>query len=549
MTDAVAKRTQLELSAFDHLVATGRADPDPPAQPTQHWVNVATETLAKFKEIWGQTLHKPGPTPPPVECKSRAGGYGTLPPPGARLQWVANNPKREGTKSARRWNEYSQATTYQEYVQLNPLLAQADWHNDYKKGYVKVVGTPTVPSHLHAPPRRPPQTTTTRRSRTSNLPPSMLMALPEPSVPVAPAARTNRSAFPAPNFKQFTLANKDRMCEQGAMSLLLHRLTPGSQHTYKYSLRRWCLWRRIRGKPVLLSEDNDAEETDMMEFVYYFGVVLGYAHSTLKVTLFALRYAHILGSTSGRDIIKDKLRLKLTLLGLKRLQSSPIRKYAVSVQMLKAVIAEQRGPTWDQIMLALAISMAFFFLLRASEYISKDGKVHAEKILLADDLSICKKGVLLPWDQVNQADELLIHLRGSKADIFNEGNKLNLTLTPGAAEPPEHPLVLLRLAYAMKPAAFQGAHPFFTKDDNKTVISRAEVNKALKSAALKLGLDPDDHTTHSLRAGGATALWRAGWSPPKIKRRGRWLSDCWLTYIWPGREEADGIVEDILALK
>ena len=80
MTDAVAKRTQLELSAFDHLVATGRADPDPPAQPTQHWVNVATETLAKFKEIWGQTLHKPGPTPPPVECKSRAGGYGTLPP-------------------------------------------------------------------------------------------------------------------------------------------------------------------------------------------------------------------------------------------------------------------------------------------------------------------------------------------------------------------------------------------------------------------------------------------------------------------------------------
>ena len=30
MTDAVAERTQKELSAFDHLVATGRADPDPP---------------------------------------------------------------------------------------------------------------------------------------------------------------------------------------------------------------------------------------------------------------------------------------------------------------------------------------------------------------------------------------------------------------------------------------------------------------------------------------------------------------------------------------
>ena len=443
MTDAVAERTQNELSQFDHLVATGRADPDPPAQPIQHWVNIAAETLAKFKETWGQTLQKPGPTPPTVECDSRAGGYGTFPPPGARLQWVANNPKREGTKSAQRWIEYSQATTYHEYVQLNPLLAQADWHNDYKKGYVKVVGTPTVPSCLPAPPRMSPRTAATQRIRTSTLPSAMLMETPEPPVPVAPAARKNRSAFPVPNFTQFTLSNKDSMCAQGAVSLLLHRLTPGSQETYKYSLRRWCLWRRIRGKPVLLSEDNDAEETDMMEFVYYFGVVLGYAHSTLKVTLFALRYAHILGSTSGRDIIKDKLRLKLTLLGLKRLQSSPTRKYAVSVQMLKAVIAEQRGPTWDQIMLALAISMAFFFLLRASEYISKDGKVHTEKILLADDLSIYKKGFLLSWDQINQADELVINLRGSKTDVYNEGNKLNLTLTPGT-EPLEHPLVLLR---------------------------------------------------------------------------------------------------------
>ena len=241
-------------------------------------------------------------------------------------------------------------------------------------------------------------------------------------------------------------------------------------------------------------------------------------------------------------------RLKLTLLGLKRLQSSPTRKYAVSVKMLKAVIAEQRGPTWDQTMLALALSMAFFFLLRASEYVAKDGKVHIEKILLADDLSVYRKGVHIPISQVDQADELVINLRGSKTDIYNEGNKLNIKLTPGV-EPPEHPLILLRLAYAMKPAAFQGGHPLFTKDDNKTVISRSEVNKALKLAALKLGLDPDDHTTHSLRAGGATALWRAGWPPAKIKRRGRWLSDCWLIYyIWPGREEADGIVEDVLAL-
>ena len=80
MTDAVAERTQQELSSFDHLVATGRADPNPPAQPAQHWVTVAAEEFATIKEAWERTSPTPSPSPPLVECASRAGGYGTPPP-------------------------------------------------------------------------------------------------------------------------------------------------------------------------------------------------------------------------------------------------------------------------------------------------------------------------------------------------------------------------------------------------------------------------------------------------------------------------------------
>ena len=79
------------------------------------------------------------------------------------------------------------------------------------------------------------------------------------------------------------------------------------------------------------------------------------------------------------------------------------------------------------------------------------------------------------------------------------------------------------------------------------VLERSTVDTALKAAAVALGLDPADHATHSLRAGGATALYAIGWPPSKIQRRGRWLSDCWLLYIWPDREEAAGLMEDVVS--
>ena len=81
------------------------------------------------------------------------------------------------------------------------------------------------------------------------------------------------------------------------------------------------------------------------------------------------------------------------------------------------------------------------------------------------------------------------------------------------------------------------------------VLERSTVDTALKAAAVALGLDPADHATHSLRAGGATALYAIGsqWPPSKIQRRGRWLSDCWLLYIWPDREEAAGPMEDVVS--
>ncbi|EGZ19599.1 hypothetical protein PHYSODRAFT_435673, partial [Phytophthora sojae] len=48
---------------------------------------------------------------------------------------------------------------------------------------------------------------------------------------------------------------------------------------------------------------------------------------------------------------------------------------------------------------------------------------------------------------------------------------------------------------------------------------------ALKHAAERVGHEPDSYGSHSLRSGGASALFNAGYDSLAIKLFGRWRSD------------------------
>ena len=50
----------------------------------------------------------------------------------------------------------------------------------------------------------------------------------------------------------------------------------------------------------------------------------------------------------------------------------------------------------------------------------------------------------------------------------------------------------------------------FTGSDGKGLL-KTTVERVLKGAARRLNFDSDAFTSHSLRAGGATALWHAGY--------------------------------------
>ena len=56
------------------------------------------------------------------------------------------------------------------------------------------------------------------------------------------------------------------------------------------------------------------------------------------------------------------------------------------------------------------------------------------------------------------------------------------------------------------------------------------MSKALKRAATLLGLDPIQFASHSLRRGGATAMFLGGAKELTVQLFGRWRSDAYKVY-------------------
>ena len=198
---------------------------------------------------------------------------------------------------------------------------------------------------------------------------------------------------------------------------------------------------------------------------------------------------------------------------------------------------------WDDLLLLTAICTAFAFLLRSSEYLRKGEAPDAEKCLGVEHIIVSLRGEdYHAPDDVND-NEVVIFQPGSKNDWLGQGTSNNIY-----EDPDNSPLCVVRLfnlLRAMKPRFLRAVGtPLFTLTSG-LVIHRDLVEKTLRAAAERLNLPMEMFSTHSLRAGGATAMWAAKYTVEEIQRQGRWVSQCFRIYIWEGRERAEGIARSI----
>jgi site-specific recombinase XerD len=88
---------------------------------------------------------------------------------------------------------------------------------------------------------------------------------------------------------------------------------------------------------------------------------------------------------------------------------------------------------------------------------------------------------------------------------------------------------------------------FLNESGQADCVSARSLSKCIRGAASSLGLNSAEFSAHSLRAGGATHMYRAGVDALTIQFHGRWVSDTFKQYTRLCKESVDGLAAQIVS--
>ena len=138
-----------------------------------------------------------------------------------------------------------------------------------------------------------------------------------------------------------------------------------------------------------------------------------------------------------------------------------------------------------------------------------------------------------------RADEVEIHIRSSKTDQVGVGAFRSMKCSG------ETLCVVKTFQQVYELGADMEDTAPFLMTPSGLMITRGMVSDILKSAAKDLGDPLDEYSSHSLRRGGATALYSKGYSRESIMYLGRWRSDTWLRYAKMTQEQLTSAGKDL----
>ncbi|CAE7205713.1 unnamed protein product [Symbiodinium sp. CCMP2592] len=261
---------------------------------------------------------------------------------------------------------------------------------------------------------------------------------------------------------------------------------------------KWRAWSARQGWPTEFldkSEPVEANENKLLGFLGYLGW-LGNSVASLKQAVFAIKDGHKRG---GQGDPTEKMP----------------RRLGVTPGMLKW-IAEVMGPhlaataeeRFDSIMVLAALNTAWFFMLRAKEYCESNGVDYA-MIMRGVDLKI----------ECDEKGEAFVTLQFRKTKTDQEAFGTCKTMYASGVKDLCVVEALLR---------FRGLPP------NASGTEATQVQYLLQQAAAGVGLPPGRFMSHSLRIGGASALFQATGEIEVVKRTGRWSSSAVQRYLHDG---------------
>jgi hypothetical protein len=230
----------------------------------------------------------------------------------------------------------------------------------------------------------------------------------------------------------------------------------------------------------------------------------------------------------------------------------PGRKLPFTGDMVAQAILYHRvrQSVGDQL-ISLAFRCGFSHLLRASEYLNPSGSRLSRHCILAKHVVFQYRTMKGEMGLVSGAELRLLRIPYSmirvykitvpsaKNDVYRTGR-----FHFGSAHRPVDGVDICRELYDHAVSStLQPSDPFLSwreTSGQRQVLTYAVMRQAVKSAALRLGVDPAKFSLHSLRIGGACALRAAGAPLSMILFMGRWKSaPACLSYQVVGVSEYD----------
>ena len=196
---------------------------------------------------------------------------------------------------------------------------------------------------------------------------------------------------------------------------------------------------------------------------------------------------------------------------------------------------------WDFAVTNLLI-MALFFAMRSCEYLVTKYPEESKrtKVLRLKNIVFKKNGRIIPHsvplDLLLSANLVIITFEFQKNDLRNYSVHMFRT-SDAVLCPVKSTARNVKRVRSMPGSSDESKLCSFLKDDGKsTEINSIQVLARLRAIVMLigkevLGLTQLDIGLHSIRSGGAMAMFHSGISTIIIKRVGRWCSDAFLEYI------------------
>ena len=215
-------------------------------------------------------------------------------------------------------------------------------------------------------------------------------------------------------------------------------------------------------------------------------------------------------------VICEMQQLYYLLRGIRRVQGNSHTRHARSpitinhLYQLRLFI-NQPGSILvyhDQLVYWAAVTMAFFGLMRSSEYTSSHvNSYNVHHTLLYSDISFAP-----------DLSYTAVRIRSSKTDPFGTGCTIRIGSTGNQLCP-------VSAIYHMHRHHIQQTGPFFVFH-NGTFLTRTRLAMLLTNCFHDTRIN-----THSFRIGGASTMASAGLSDSTIMSLGRWSSNAYQVYI------------------